>query len=47
MVFITKMDDYQKHLWHKQECDSNGHDYKGGLLYMLLRINNFFEIIYF
>jgi hypothetical protein len=20
-------------MWHKQECDKNGHDYKGGLLY--------------
>jgi hypothetical protein len=29
MVFLTKTDDYQKNVWHEQEGDKHGHDYKG------------------
>jgi hypothetical protein len=34
MMFLTKMDGYRKIMWHKQECDSNGHDCQKGSLYM-------------
>jgi len=27
-------------MWHKQECDYNGHEYKGGLLYLVVLVNN-------
>jgi len=32
MMFLTKINGYQKNVWHKQECDQNGRDYKEGLL---------------
>jgi hypothetical protein len=34
MVFLIKTNGYQKNMWHKQECDQYGCDYKGGLVYI-------------
>jgi hypothetical protein len=34
MMFLTKTDGYQKIVWHKQKCDSNEHDCKGGSFYI-------------
>jgi hypothetical protein len=30
LVFLTKTNGYPKKVWHKEEYDSNGYDYKGG-----------------
>jgi hypothetical protein len=40
MMFLTKNKQLPKNVWHKQECDYNGHEYKEGLLYLVVLVKN-------